>query len=75
MLQRSLAGGESKKRSLIRIMVSRAEVDMGDIQREFRVKYGVELKDAICKSIPPGDYRDFLLALSNNNAFSGSQHH
>jgi len=56
-------------------MVSRAEVDMGDIQREFRVKYGVELKDAICKSIPPGDYRDFLLALSNNNAFSGSQHH
>lgn len=45
-------------------MVSRAEVDMEDIQVAFDKKYGVDLKTAICESIPQGDYREFLVTLA-----------
>lgn len=68
MLQRSMKRGEMRNRTMTRVMVSRGEIDMGDIQRVFRKKYGLELKDAICQNIHSGDYRDFLLAFANNNA-------
>lgn len=74
MLQRSLKGEESNKGTLTRLMVTRAEIDMDDIQKLFRKKYGVELRDAICQAIPAGDYRDVMLALANN-ANSGSPKH
>ncbi|XP_021715224.1 annexin-like protein RJ4 [Chenopodium quinoa] len=61
-----MKGEETNKKSLTRLMVSRAEIDMGDIQKVFRKKYGMELRDAICQAIPAGDYRDFMLALANN---------
>lgn len=51
--------------ALARVVVSRAEMDMDEIQRVFKIKYGVELREAICDSIPSGYYRDFLLALAN----------
>lgn len=36
---------------------------MDEIKRVFKEKYGKELADVICESIPSGDYRDFLVAL------------
>lgn len=51
------------KSALGRIIVSRAEVDMKEIQDVYQKKYGMKLYDAICESIPEGDYRDFLRAL------------
>ncbi|CAK9181053.1 unnamed protein product [Ilex paraguariensis] len=63
-LYASLKGKTTDKGALARVMVSRAEVDMDEIQRVFRKKYGIELKDAICENIPSGDYRDFLVALA-----------
>ncbi|KAK9715902.1 hypothetical protein RND81_06G197500 [Saponaria officinalis] len=66
MLQKSMKGGETSRGSLTRLMVSRAEVDMGDIQKAYKKKYGVELKDTITQVIPSGVYRDFLLTLANN---------
>lgn len=65
MLQRSINGEEEKKGSLARLMVSRAEIDMSEIQKIFRKKYGLELRDAICQAIPAGDYRDFMLILAD----------
>ncbi|KAF4367453.1 hypothetical protein F8388_025871 [Cannabis sativa] len=46
------------------VMVSRAESsDFDEIQRCYKNKYGIELREAISETIPSGDYRDFLLAL------------
>lgn len=52
------------KGGLARVMVSRAEIDMDEIQRVYKNKYGTELIEAICESIPSGPYRDFLLAFA-----------
>lgn len=45
-------------------MMSRAEVDMDEIQKVFKKKYGMELKSAIYDSVPAGNHRDFLVALA-----------
>jgi hypothetical protein len=47
--------------------MSRADVDMDEIQRVFRKKYRKEVKDVISESIPSGAYRDFLVALATKN--------
>lgn len=61
---------------LVRVMVSRAEVDMDEIQRVFKKKHGIELRDAISSlvrenhNIPSetsGDYTDFLFALASKS--------
>lgn len=57
-------GTRVDKGAVARVLVSRTEVDMDEIQRIFKKKYGMELRDAICESIPSGDYRDFLVALA-----------
>lgn len=51
--------------ALGRIMVSRAEIDMDQIQAIFEKKYGMKLKDAITESTLPEDYKEFLIALAN----------
>ncbi|KZV36434.1 Annexin 8 [Dorcoceras hygrometricum] len=53
------------RRDLIRIMVSRAEVDMDGIARIFKKKYGKELRNVICESVEEGNYRVFLAALAS----------
>ncbi|XP_051132341.1 annexin D8-like [Andrographis paniculata] len=69
VLQRGLGGRHSiDYRALARVMVSRAEVDLDDIQRIFKNKYGVELETSICENIPEGDHRDFLLALARKTS-------
>ncbi|KAI3443376.1 hypothetical protein Pfo_000041 [Paulownia fortunei] len=63
-----LKGTTTDKGAMVRIMVSRAEVDMDEIQRAFKKKYGVELKNVICESIPEGNHRDFLVALATKTS-------
>lgn len=58
-----LKGTTRDKGAVVRVMVSRAEVDMNEIQRVFKKKYGVELKNAVSESLPSGDYRELVLAL------------
>lgn len=66
ILHSSLRGSGSDKGGLARVMVGRAAIDMDEILRVFRKKYGMELREAICESLPSGDIRDFLLALASN---------
>ncbi|KAF8395519.1 hypothetical protein HHK36_019467 [Tetracentron sinense] len=70
VLHASIKGTTTEKCDLLRVIVSRAEVDMDEIQSVFKKKYGKELRDAISESIPNGDYRDFLVALVTNNPSS-----
>nr|GLL27173.1 annexin A13-like [Ipomoea trifida] len=64
MLYTCLNGRRVDKGGLVRIMISRAEIDLDEIQLMFKNKHGLELKDAICESIPQGDYREFLVMLA-----------
>ena len=52
-----------KRDYLTRLIVSRAAIDMEEIQKILSKKYKIELRDALCQLIPKGDYRDFMLAL------------
>ncbi|KAI6697034.1 hypothetical protein NL676_017153 [Syzygium grande] len=72
MLYTSLKGGTIDKSALTRVMVSRAELDMSEIRRAFKRKYGVEIQDCICQSVVCGDYRDFLVALAAKTSPSAS---
>ncbi|KAH7522739.1 hypothetical protein FEM48_Zijuj07G0170500 [Ziziphus jujuba var. spinosa] len=63
-LYESIKGRTEDKGGLARLLVSRAEVEMDEIRTIYKNKYGIELRDAICESIPSGDYRDFLVALA-----------
>ncbi|WOH07576.1 hypothetical protein DCAR_0727008 [Daucus carota subsp. sativus] len=52
--------------SLIRVIVTRAEIDMQYIKTEYHEKYGKTLNDAV-HSETSGHYRSFLLALLGLN--------
>ncbi|KAI4350333.1 hypothetical protein L6164_004799 [Bauhinia variegata] len=64
----SMKGGRNSEETLARVLVSRAEVDMDEIKRVFKEKYGKELPHVIRESISSGDYRDFMLALATRAA-------
>jgi hypothetical protein len=49
-LQESMAGMGTKDRALIRIMVTRCEVDLVDIKNAFQGKYGKTLESFISVS-------------------------
>ncbi|XP_044271347.1 annexin B9-like isoform X1 [Tribolium madens] len=61
-LNKSMKGLGTNDRDLIRLVVTRSEIDMGDIKREYQAKYGESLADAI-KGDCSGDYKKCLLAL------------
>ncbi|XP_051968958.1 annexin A11-like [Xyrauchen texanus] len=61
-LQNAMQGAGTKDRTLIRIMVSRSEVDMLDIRQEYLRLYGKSLYTAI-SSDTSGDYKKLLLKL------------
>ncbi|XP_008198279.1 annexin B9 isoform X2 [Tribolium castaneum] len=61
-LNKSMKGMGTNDRDLIRLVVTRSEIDMGDIKREYQAKYGESLADAI-KGDCSGDYKKCLLAL------------
>ena len=50
-LHDSMAGMGTKDRALIRIMVTRCEVDMVDIKNAFQAKYGKSLESFISVSM------------------------
>uniref|UniRef100_A0A1B6DTL8 Annexin n=1 Tax=Clastoptera arizonana TaxID=38151 RepID=A0A1B6DTL8_9HEMI len=63
-LHDSMEGMGTKDRALIRIVVTRCEIDMEDIKRAFHHKYGQSLADFI-KADCTGDVEKTLLALIN----------
>uniref|UniRef100_A0A3B5LDZ6 Annexin n=1 Tax=Xiphophorus couchianus TaxID=32473 RepID=A0A3B5LDZ6_9TELE len=65
-LQKAMKGAGTKDRTLIRVMVSRSEVDMLDIRQEFLKAYGKSLYNSI-SSDTSGDYKKLLLKLCGGN--------
>ncbi|XP_041032107.1 annexin A4-like [Carcharodon carcharias] len=65
-LYKSMKGLGTDDRTLIRIMVSRCEVDMLDIRAEFKRTYGKSLYSFISDDTS-GDYRKLLLQLCGSN--------
>ncbi|XP_067839177.1 annexin A1a [Heptranchias perlo] len=65
-LNNSMKDFGTKDKILIRIMVSRSEVDMKDIKIEYKAKYGKTLYKAILDDTK-GDYEKILLALCGSN--------
>ncbi|KAF5403265.1 Annexin [Paragonimus heterotremus] len=61
-LKESMEGAGTNDKQLIRVVVSRAEIDMGDIKTEFMKAYGKSLEDWIADDTH-GDYKRMLLAL------------
>ncbi|KAJ9577581.1 hypothetical protein L9F63_005848, partial [Diploptera punctata] len=62
-LHDSMAGMGTKDNTLIRIMVTRCEVDMVDIKNAFQAKYGKTLESFISGDTS-GDYKKCLIALA-----------
>lgn len=65
-LYKSMKGAGTKDKTLIRIIVSRCEVDMVQIKEEFVRNYKTPLESFI-QSDTSGDYRKALLALVTGN--------
>ncbi|XP_072368840.1 annexin A6 isoform X4 [Scyliorhinus torazame] len=61
-LYKAMKGMGTRDNTLIRIMVSRSEIDMFDIREEFRMKYEKSLHNMI-RSDTSGDYKRALLRL------------
>ncbi|MFT7807173.1 annexin A11 [Arapaima gigas] len=65
-LHKAMKGAGTKDKTLIRIMVSRSEVDMLDIRQEYLRNYGKSLYAAI-NADTSGDYRKLLLKLCGSS--------
>ncbi|XP_017970602.1 PREDICTED: annexin D5 isoform X2 [Theobroma cacao] len=65
-LRKAMKGLGTADTALIRIVVTRAEIDMHHIKAEYRKKYGKTLNDAV-HSETSGHYRTFLLSLLGAN--------
>ncbi|CAG5905318.1 unnamed protein product [Menidia menidia] len=65
-LNKAMKGAGTKDRTLIRIMVSRSEVDMLDIRQEYLKAYGKSLYTHISGDTS-GDYKKLLLKLCGGN--------
>ncbi|XP_072137616.1 annexin A1a [Mobula birostris] len=65
-LQASMKGYGTDDNTLIRIVVSRSEVDLKDIKVEYKAKFGKTLNTAI-KDETKGDYEKILLSLCGSN--------
>ncbi|XP_010712435.1 annexin A11 [Meleagris gallopavo] len=65
-LRNAMKGAGTKDRTLIRIMVSRSEVDLLDIRAEYKRLYGKSLYADITGDTS-GDYRKILLKLCGGN--------
>uniref|UniRef100_A0A3P9KEK7 Annexin n=1 Tax=Oryzias latipes TaxID=8090 RepID=A0A3P9KEK7_ORYLA len=61
-LRKAMKGAGTKDRTLIRVMVSRSEVDMLDIRQEYLKAYGKSLYTDISGDTS-GDYKNLLLKL------------
>lgn len=61
-LHDSMKGMGTKDNTLIRLVVTRSEIDLGNIKQEYQKMYGRTLEAAI-KSDTSGDYEKMLIAL------------
>ncbi|CAO1392507.1 unnamed protein product [Diamesa hyperborea] len=61
-LHASMAGMGTNDKTLIRIIVSRSEIDLGDIKEAFEAKYGKSLESWV-KGDTSGDYKKALLSI------------
>jgi len=61
-LHKSMKGAGTKDSTLIRVMVSRCEIDMVQIKQQFQAQYGKSLENWI-EGDTSGDYKRALLAL------------
>jgi len=61
-LHKSMAGVGTDDKTLIRILVSRSEIDLGDIKVVFEKKYGKSLESWITGDTS-GDYKKLLLKI------------
>ncbi|KAJ3643444.1 hypothetical protein Zmor_026155 [Zophobas morio] len=61
-LHKSVKGLGTNDRDLRRLIVTRCEIDMGDIKKEYQAKYSESLADAI-KGDSSGDYKKCMLTL------------
>jgi len=66
MLYKTMKGLGTDDNTLIRIIVSRCEIDMVQIKAEYERNYGVPLVDSISGDTS-GDYKKILIALVNGN--------
>lgn len=62
VLRKAMKGVGTDDSTLIRVIVSRAEIDMQYIKAEYHKKYKKTLSKAV-HSETSGSYKDFLLAL------------
>ncbi|KGL81118.1 Annexin A1 isoform p37, partial [Tinamus guttatus] len=61
-----MKGSGTRHKTLIRIMVSRSEVDMHEIKAYYKKLYGISLRQAIMDELK-GDYESILVALCGEN--------
>ncbi|XP_071724178.1 annexin D5 [Rutidosis leptorrhynchoides] len=66
VLRRAMKGIGTDDTTLIRVVVTRVELDMQEIKAEYKSKYGKTLNDAV-HSETSGSYRNFLLSLLGPN--------
>uniref|UniRef100_A0A4D5RAA2 Annexin n=1 Tax=Homo sapiens TaxID=9606 RepID=A0A4D5RAA2_HUMAN len=65
-LHQAMKGVGTRHKALIRIMVSRSEIDMNDIKAFYQKMYGISLCQAILDETK-GDYEKILVALCGGN--------
>ncbi|XP_006894438.1 PREDICTED: annexin A1-like [Elephantulus edwardii] len=65
-LHKAMQGAGTRHKDLIRIMVSRSEIDMNDIKAYYQKMYGISLCQAILDETK-GDYEKILVALCGGN--------
>jgi len=63
-LHEAMRGMGTKDDALIRLVVTRAEIDLGNIKQEYHKMFGKTLESAI-KSDTSGDYKKMLIALAD----------
>ncbi|URE43716.1 ANX [Musa troglodytarum] len=65
MVNKSIKMGDADARVLTRVILGSTDAGMKEVRSAFEKMHGRKMQDAICESLPDGDYRDFILALSN----------
>jgi len=65
-LYKSMKGAGTNDKMLIRVMVSRSEVDLGEVKQAFEGNYGQSLEQFIKDDIS-GDYKRLMVAICNGN--------